>query len=169
MATMTAFSTEVEEFAGLEDDFFEITDEIVWCTLATVDRRGRPRSRMMHVAWTVEDDRPVGRITTRRTPLLTAHLDGNEHVSCSYWTPKHRSVYADCRAAWVDEPAAKQHAWDVMVPKALRLGFDPDAAWPGGPEDPTFEVLRLDPWRAQVTLPDLEAGKTVASSRVWHA
>jgi len=160
---------EVDGFGDLEDDFFAITDEIVWCTLATVDRLQRPRSRMMHVAWAVEDGVPVGRITTRRTPLLTAHLARNDFVSCSYWTPKHRVVYADCRASWVEDDAARQRAWDVMAAKALRLGFDPYAAWPGGWHDPTFEVLRLDPWRVQVTLPDLEAGQTIASSRIWHA
>jgi general stress protein 26 len=168
MAT-TTFSTEVGQFADLQDDFLAVTDEIVWCTLATVDRHGRPRSRVMHVAWVVEDGRPVGRITTRRTPLLTAHLAGNEYVSCSYWNTSHRSVYADCRAAWLSDRQAMQRAWDVMVPEALRLGFDPYEAWPGGPSDPTFEVLRLDPWRVQITLPDLQAARTVDSSRVWHA
>lgn len=169
MATATKLHAEVERFADLEDDFLAVTDEIIWCTLATVDRRQRPRSRMMHVAWAIEDGLPVGRITTRRTPLLTAHLAENDFVSCSYWTPAHRVVYADCRATWVDDAPAKQRAWDVMAPKALRLGFDPYTAWPGGPADPTFEVLRIDPWRVQVTLPDLDAGQTVASSRIWHA
>jgi hypothetical protein len=167
-ATLTAFSTEVETFEDLEDDFLDITEDIIWCTLATVDRRGRPRSRVMHVAWAVEDGRPVGRITTRRTPLLTAHLQSNDFVSCTYWTPRHRVVYADCRAAWVDDEDARRRAWDVMAPKALRLGFDPYEAWPGGPADRTFEVLRLDPWRMQVTLPNPVEARTVASSRVWH-
>lgn len=166
---MTAFSTEVERFADLEDDFLALTDEIVWCTVATVDRRQRPRSRIMHVAWELDGGRPVGRITTRRTPLLTAHLARNDFVSCTYWTPKHRVVYADCQASWVDDTAAKARAWEVMALKASRLRFDPYAAWPGGPTDPTFEVIRLDPWRVQVTLPDLEAAQTIASSRVWHA
>lgn len=166
--TKTAFSTEVD-FADLQDDFLAVTDEIVWCTLATVDARVRPRSRLMHVAWEVAEGHPVGRITTRRTPLLTAHLEGNKFVSCTYWSPRHRVVYADCRAAWVEDPEAKARAWDLMAPKAIRLGFDPYEAWPGGPTDPTFEVLRLDPWRVQVTLPNLEAAETVTSSRVWHA
>jgi hypothetical protein len=168
-ATAQKLHVEVERFDELEDDFFAITDEIIWCTLATVDRLGRPRSRMMHVAWAVEEDVPAGWITTRRTPLLTAHLARNAFVSCSYWTPTHRVVYADCRASWVEDAASKERSWNVMAPKALRLGFDPYAAWPGGPTDPTFEVLRLDPWRIQVTLPDLEAGRTIATSRIWHA
>ncbi len=161
--------TEVAAFSDLAADFVAVTDEVIWCTVATVDRRGRPRSRVMHVAWTVEDDRPVGRITTRRTPLWTAHLAADPFVSCTYWTPAHRAVYADCAAAWIEADAEKQAAWAVMAPKARRLGFDPDAAWPGGWQDPTFEVVRLEPWRIQVTLPDLDAGLTIASSRIWHA
>ncbi len=160
---------EVEDFADLEDDFFDVTDEIIWCTVATVDRSGRPRSRIMHVAWAVEDGSPVGRITTRRTPLWTEHLAADPFVSCTYWTPRHRVIYADCQAAWVEDADAKQHAWDVMAPKALCLGFDPWSAWPGGHLDPTFEVVRVDPWRVQVTLPDLDSGQTIASSRIWHA
>lgn len=169
MATLTAFSAEVAGFADLREDFVAITDEIVWCTLATVDRRGRPRSRIMHVAWDVDGSAPVGHITTHRTPLLTDHVAANAYVSCSYWSSRHRVVYADCRAAWVEDADAKARAWDVMEPKARALGFDALAAWPGGAQDPAFAVLRLDPWRVQVTLPDLDAAKTIASSRVWHA
>lgn len=169
MATMTAFSTEVEAFADIQDDFLALTDEIVWCTVATVDHRQRPRTRVLHVEWQVERGGPVGRVTTRRSPVKTAHLAANGFVSCAYWTAKHDAVFADCEASWVEDRAEKVAAWDVMAPKALRLGFDPDIAWPGGVDDPTFEVLRLRPWRIQVTRPDLPAGQTIASSRVWHA
>ena len=168
MSTLTTFSAEVGAFAELQDDFLALTDRIVWCTVATVDHRQRPRTRILHVAWAIEDGRPVGRVTTRKTPVNTAHLAGNHFVSCAYWTAEHNAVFADCQAAWVEDWSAKTRAWDVMAPKARRLGFDPDAAWPGGPADPNFCVLRLDPWRVQVTLPDLEAGQTIASSRVWH-
>jgi hypothetical protein len=169
MSTMTGFSADVGTFADLQDDFLALTNEIVWCTVATVDGRGRPRSRILHIAWTVEDGCPVGRVTTRRSPVKTAHLARNNFVSCSYWTAKHNAVFADCQAAWVRDRAAKARAWDVMAPRAIELGFDPYRAWPGGPIDPQFEVLRLDPWRIQVTLPDLGSGRTIASSRVWHA
>jgi hypothetical protein len=168
-STTSTFSVEVESFAELQNDFVALTDEMLWCSVATVDHRGRPRIRIFHVEWALEGDRPVGRVTTRRTPALTAHIAGNRFVSCSYWTVKHRTVIADCEASWIDDDVSKAIVWDVMAPKASKLGFDPYAAWPGGPTDPQFEVLRLDPWRVQVTLPDLEAGQTINSSRVWHA
>ncbi|HEV2887534.1 MAG TPA: hypothetical protein VGX49_11525 [Jatrophihabitans sp.] len=169
MTTITTFSTEVETFAELQDDFLALTDRIVWCTVATVDRQQRPRTRILHVAWEIDGDRPVGRVTTRRTPVKTDHLARNNFVSCSYWTAQHDVVFADCQASWVDDQEAKERAWNVMAPKAVRLGYDPYAAWPGGPTDPTFCVLRFDPWRVQVTLADLGAGQTIHSSRVWHA
>jgi hypothetical protein len=35
-------------FAELEDDFFRISTETVFCAVTTVDEAGRPRSRMLH-------------------------------------------------------------------------------------------------------------------------
>ena len=37
--------------------FVAIAHEIVWCTLATVDAAGRPRSRVVHPVW---EERPDG-------------------------------------------------------------------------------------------------------------
>jgi hypothetical protein len=31
--------------------FVEMANRMVYCTLATVDRRGRPRSRIVHTLW----------------------------------------------------------------------------------------------------------------------
>jgi hypothetical protein len=57
----------------------------------------------------------------------------------------------------------------MVAHEAKQRGFDAYAVWPGGAADPGFEVLRLVPWRVQVTLPDLANGQTIGSSRVWHA
>lgn len=46
--------------AEIEGDFLRITADVVWCTVATVDRRGRPRTRILHPIWEVVDGRPVG-------------------------------------------------------------------------------------------------------------
>jgi len=165
----TLFSTRVSRFADLQEDFVRLTNEIVWCTVATVDERDRPRTRILHVSWEVDDGHPIGWSTTSRSPTKAAHLARNPFLSCSYWTAAHNAVYVDCRASWVGDPAEKRHVWDVAAQEAARLGFDAYAIWKEGPTDPTFEVLRLDPWRVQVTLHDLPNGKTVGSSRVWHA
>lgn len=164
--TSTSFSAEVG-FAELSDDFVRLTTEIGWCAVATVDHKDRPRTRILRVTWEIDDDRAVGWVSTRRSPVKTANLARSPYVSCSYWTPAHDAVFADCQASWVD--GDKRHVWDVVAAEAARQGFDPYTIWVGGAADPKFEVLRLDPWRVQITLQDLARGETIASSRVWHA
>lgn len=166
--TSSLFSIEVA-FSDLQEDFLRLTTEIGWCSTATIDHKDRPRSRVMHVSWEVADGRPVGWVCSARTPVKTAHLARNPYVSCSYWSPDHDAVFADCAASWADDAGVKQRRWDIVAAEALARGFDPYAQWPGGVDDPGFHVLRLDPWRVQVTLQDLEHGKTIGSSRVWHA
>ena len=69
-------------------DFVEIAHRIVWCTLATVDGRGRPRSRLVHPVWTIEPGGElVGRVASRRGSPKSAHLAGTPFASCSYWDP----------------------------------------------------------------------------------
>jgi hypothetical protein len=169
MSTAAAtFSAEVD-LDQLSADFFRLTSEIGWCSVATVDGRGRPRSRILHVTWELRDDRLVGWVSTTRTPVKAAHLAGNPYASCSYWSPAHDAVFVDCRAGWVQDSADRAHVFDLVAAEAAARGFDALQVWPGGATDPAFEVLRLDPWRLQVTLQDLAHGKTVGSSRVWHA
>jgi general stress protein 26 len=165
--TSTLFSVETP-FAELREDFKRLTAEIGWCTVATVDAQGRPRTRVLRVTWEADDDRPIGWVSTRRSPTKTAHLARNPYLSCGYWTSAHDAVFADCHATWVPDGPDKQHVWDIVSAEAQRQGFDPYAIWELGADDPKFEVLRLDPWRIQVTLQDLANGQTIGSSRVWH-
>ncbi|MGW0504105.1 pyridoxamine 5'-phosphate oxidase family protein [Micromonospora sp. NPDC003241] len=165
----STFSTPVGDFADLRDDFLRLTTEIGWCAVATVDGRGRPRSRIMHVSWEIGDAGPTGWVSTTRTPVKTAHLARSPYVSCSYWTPAHDAVFVDCRATWLEPGDTKRHVWDMVAAAATQRGFDPYAVWPDGPADAGFEVLQFDPWRVQITLQDLANGQTIGSSRVWHA
>jgi hypothetical protein len=165
--TATRFSAEVG-FAELRADFLRLTAEIGWCVVATVDQKDRPRSRILHVFWE-DGEVPVGWVSTRRSPVKTAHLARNPYLSCGYWTSAHDAVFVDCRASWVGDTEPKRHVWDMIAVEAGRRGFDPHSVWPDGPSDAGFEVLRLDPWRIQVTLADLAKGETIGSSRVWHA
>lgn len=168
----SAFSTEVD-FPELTDDFLRLTRSIGWCTVATVDRKDRPRSRILHVSWEIGrdagGDRPIGWVSTPRSPVKTAHLAHNPFVSCSYWSPAHDAVFADCEASWAEDEASVAHVWDLVSTEARERGFDPYAQWPEGAADPGFQVLRLVPWRVQITLQDLAHGETIGSSRVWHA
>ena len=48
--------------------FVEMAHRIVWCTVATVDPNGRPRTRILHPVWVQEGDHLLGWIATGRTP-----------------------------------------------------------------------------------------------------
>ena len=53
-------SDEYATVAGLDEvapAFVEMANRMVYCTLATVDRRGRPRSRIVHSLWSGTDRR----------------------------------------------------------------------------------------------------------------
>ena len=40
--------------------FVEVAHRIIWATVATVDRRGRPRTRLVHPMWEWNGERLVG-------------------------------------------------------------------------------------------------------------
>ena len=70
------------------------------------------------------------------------------------------------RAEWADDPADKARLWDLFASIPPPIGYDPIAFWPRGKEEPTFGVLRLTPWRIEITsLADLVSG----TGRIWHA
>ncbi|GAB4147314.1 MAG: hypothetical protein Fur0021_06020 [Candidatus Promineifilaceae bacterium] len=48
--------------------FVEMAHRIVWCTAATVDRQGRPRSRILHPICQWDRQELVGWIVTGPTP-----------------------------------------------------------------------------------------------------
>ncbi|MCE0768762.1 pyridoxamine 5'-phosphate oxidase family protein [Pseudonocardia kujensis] len=126
-------------------EFVAIAHRIVWCTLATVDARGRPRSRLVHPLWTIETDGSlVGRITSRRSSPKAAHLTAHPYASCSYWDPQHDVAVAECRAAWDPDPA---RSWHLFTEPDPPVGFDPAAMFAGGLASPDAGIVVLRPWR----------------------
>jgi hypothetical protein len=134
----------------VDDAFIEVAHRIVWCTVATVDRANRPRSRVLHPYWERTEDELVGWVTTRPTPLKRAHLGHSPFVSCSYWDATHDVAVAECHAEWVDDVDVKAHAWALFRAAGAPLGHDPYTIWPDGPGNPDAGVLRLTPWRIRV-------------------
>jgi hypothetical protein len=151
----------------VQNTFVDVAHRIVWCTVATVDRRNRPRSRVLHPYWELTDDGLVGWITTRPTPLKVAHLGHSPYASCSYWDATHDVAVAECHAEWVREVALKEHAWALFREAAEPLGHDPYAIWPAGPHDPDAGVLRLTPWRVRVAGMETLLGR--APALTWTA
>ena len=41
----------MDELSKVAPAFIEMTQQIVWCSAATVDTKGRPRSRILHPIW----------------------------------------------------------------------------------------------------------------------
>jgi len=133
--------------AELMDAFVRVAHRIVWCTLVTVDRRGRPRSRVVHPIWERNPDGLTGLLFTRPTPLKQAHLAATPFVSCSYWDPQHEVAVAECMAEFADDAETRKCLWDLFATTPEPLGFDPKIL--GGEDhlDPKITVLRLTPWR----------------------
>lgn len=153
---------DVASFSEIEDEFMARVRRVVWCTVATVDRKGRPRTRILHPIW--EGSR--GWIATGRHTLKTKHLEANPYVSCSYWDQQHQQIYADCIAEWVDDKAEKDRIWELYKSTPPPLGYDPGMIWREGKDDPTYGLLKLTPWRIKLWgLADLMSGK---EHQVWR-
>ena len=131
--------------------FVKMAHEIVWCTAATVDAKGRPRSRVLHPIWQWEDGRLTGWIATGATPIKRAHLEASPYLSCNYWAPTQDTCVAECRAEWVFDDERRKMVWDLFANGPAPVGYDP-AMIPGwdNAASPTFAALKLDPWRLRV-------------------
>ena len=150
----------VNSFADIETEFTRRVREIVWCNVTTVNRQGRPRSRILHPIW----QGSTGWILSSRHSLKEKHLAKNPYVSLCYANASLEQVYAECRAHWEDGADVKSRIWDLFAATPQPVGYDPTAFWPGGKEDSDFGVLKLTPWRIEVTsLADLMKG----GGKIW--
>ncbi|MFP3992293.1 pyridoxamine 5'-phosphate oxidase family protein [Streptomyces sp. E11-3] len=156
-------ATRVEDFADLADEFHQYVRDIVYCSLITVDKRNRPRARVLLPVWEVVDGRPVGWIAAYKTPVKTAHINNNPHVTCSYWNPRQNAAYVDSVSEWIEDETVKREAWELYRKGSPRgVGYDPIHYWKGGPTDPEYGLLRMDPFRVQVL-----RGRDMRS-RIWQ-
>lgn len=137
---------EVDNFSVIEAEFQKRITKIVWCTFTTVNRQGRPRSRMLHPIW----EGNCGWIATGRQSFKGKHLAENAFVSLTYWDPDHEQVYAECKAEWDDTDESKQKIWDLYKGSPEPLGYDLKIFW-SDPKDPGFGLLKLTPWRIELS------------------
>jgi general stress protein 26 len=137
---------EVANFSDIEQEFNARVARIAWCTVATVDRAGRPRTRILHPIW----EGSTGWIATSPQSHKAKHLAKNLYVSLSYWDPQHQQVYVDAKAEWVSDMATKQRIWDLYKNTPPPLGYDPKIIWQGGVEDPGYGLLKIIPWRIEL-------------------
>ncbi|MEU5881082.1 pyridoxamine 5'-phosphate oxidase family protein [Spirillospora sp. NPDC047279] len=155
-------ATKVSTFAEVRDEFEAYIGDIVYATMTTVDKKGRPRARVLIPIWEEVDGRPVGWLATYRTPVKEAHLAGNPHTTFSYWTPRQNAVAVDTVAEWVDGPDVRKRVWDLYSKTSPKgAGYELGQFWKG-PDDPKLHILKLEPWRVQVI-----RGRDLRS-RIWQ-
>lgn len=144
-------TTKVSDFSEVRDTFFSYVRDIKYATMITVDRKGRPRARVLLPVWEIVDGRPVGWLAAYKTPVKARHLADNPHTTYSYWNPRQNTVHVDALSAWADDDASRRHAWELYTRGGPPgVGYDPVHYWRGGPEDPEYHVIRIEPWRVQL-------------------
>jgi hypothetical protein len=130
--------------------FMATAQRVVYCSLATVDTQGRPRSRLVHAVWErASNDGLVGWVGSRPTPFRRSHIERTPFVSCFYWDPAHDVAVAECAVTWVEDDEGRREAWERLSAAPAPMGYDPSPIWPDGPTGAGFVALRLDPWRVQ--------------------
>jgi general stress protein 26 len=141
----------VASFSALRAEFEQYVSDIQYCAMITVDKYDRPRSRILMAVWEMQDDLPVGWVAAYRTPVKSAHIRRNPHVTCSYWSPRQNAAFVDGVAGWVEEQSVKSEVWELYRRGSPSgVGYDPIRYWQGGPTDPEYGLLRIDPFRVQV-------------------
>jgi hypothetical protein len=159
----------MNELSETAPAFVEMAHRIVWASAATVDQRGRPRSRILHPIWQWDGVSLVGWIGTSPTPTKRAHLNASPYVSLNYWSSSHDTCAAECRAEWAFDDETRTMVWNLFLNTPEPLGYNPRIIpqW----ESPTcaaFAVIRVEPWRLRVFPGSVLLGK-VGKVLVWRA
>ena len=119
-------------------------------------------TRILHPLW----EGSTGWIGTSPLSLKAKHLEHNPYVSLSYWDPQQQQIYADCTAEWHNDVATKRRIWELYKSTPPPLGYDPAIIppWKDGPDTPAFGVLKLIPWRIE-----LSGLAEMMNPKVWRA
>lgn len=141
----------MNELTQVAPAFVAMAHQIVWCSAATVDAHGRPRSRILHPIWQWDGHQLVGWIGTSPTAVKRAHLQVSPYMSLNYWSPSQDTCVADCRAAWAFDDETRTMVWNLYANGPEPVGYDP-AVIPGwdSPTSAAYAALRLEPWRLRV-------------------
>jgi len=136
----------VTELADIAPEFVTMAHRIVWATVATVDTRGNPATRILHPVWEWDGNDLVGWIATSPNSPKARHLANNPVVSLTYWDPSHDTCTARCRTVWETSDEERQAGWDRFLNAPEPVGYDPAIIpqWTS-PSAPEFGILRLEP------------------------
>jgi hypothetical protein len=141
----------MHDLSAVAPSFVHIANSIVWCAAATVDRFGRPRSRILHPLWEWDGAALVGWIATSPTPVKIDNLKEHPYMSCSYWAETQDTCTAECQAQVLYDNETRVEVWNKFKTAPPPVGYDPAVIplW-NAPSDDNFVVVRLDPWRLRV-------------------
>lgn len=150
--------------------FVGMAHRIVRAAVATVDAKGRPRSRVLHPCWEWGGEGLVGWVATSPTPAKRSHLDASPFASCNSWAPSQDACVAEARAAWRNDDATRERTRELFKTAPEPVGYDPAIIppWKDGPHSEASAVLRLDPRFLRVTAGSVMLGQGGAI-RTWTA
>ena len=156
----------MNDLANVAPAFVEMAHQIVWCTVATVDSKGHPRTRVLHPFWDWDGSTLVGWIATGATSLKAKHLAHTPEVSLTYWAPNQDTCTAEAVASMHTDDETCTWVWDRFKTFPAPVGYDPAIIppWAGGPTSPEFGAMRLEPTALRV-LP----GMDVSRLKAWKA
>ena len=150
----------------VEEEFITIAHRIVWCGVATVDRRGRPRTRILHpILGARRRRRCAAGSSTRKSPLKAAHLAHAPYVSCTYWDADARRRDRRLPRRLGGGPRrARAGLGALRRARPSRSATTSTRSGPTAPGADGAALLRLDPWRLHVA-----DAMTVTTPRVRRA
>lgn len=139
------------ELATIAPQFVQMAHRIVWCTVATVDPGGHPRTRVLHPIWEWDGTTLTGWVATSPLSPKARDLDHTPRVSLTYWDATQDTCTADCTTEWELDAASRSRGWQRFADAPPPVGYDPSLipAWTS-PEADAFGILRLDPHRLRV-------------------
>lgn len=119
----------------------EASEKAIWCAVATTDG-DQPRVRIVHPTWEGETLWFATGATTPKIRQIEAN--GNVDVQYQVAPPDFVHVVVRGKATVVRDPVEKKRVWDLM-------NYDLSAFWAGGPDDPNFAPVRVDPERVELS------------------
>jgi uncharacterized pyridoxamine 5'-phosphate oxidase family protein len=148
---------ETTHFKDIQTEFMERAQRVVYCNMATVDLKGRPRSRIIHAIWNEE---PIGWVITAPGSPKLRHLANNPHVSLAYIGQMEKPIYIEATASWVESDDEKWRIWEFIKSVPEPMGFDPGPSY-GDIHHKYFGLLCFTPWR-------IELAQLHAESLIWR-
>ena len=129
------------ERAGFFREVDAASKKATWCALATVEG-DQPRVRMVHPTWEGES---LWFATATSSPKAR-QLATNPSVDIQYQVsqPDFVHVLVRGRAEIVTDAREKKRVWDV-------IDYDLGQFWPGGPTDPSYTLVRVEPDRVELS------------------